>query len=113
MTEQLTLAMARSGAPAVSSQDVATVCHFLTGRDWTKASTIELFTHIDERRVRAIAEASDGMIISGPGCPGYKLLTDAAQLQEVDEAASRLESQARRMFARAVAIRRRAHRLLH
>lgn len=112
MSEQLDLQLGRQSGPVATPEEIEQVCQFLAGRDWTTAREIEQAINIDERRIRAIAEASDGLILSGPGCPGYKLFTDAAQLREVDEAASRLESQGRRMISRAMAYRRRAHRLI-
>lgn len=111
MSEQLDLQLSRT-APVVDQREIDALCSFLQGRTWTTASVIELELGLDERRIRAIAEQSDGMILSGPGCPGYKLLSSAAQLREVDEAAGRLESQAKRMLARALSMRRRAHKLL-
>jgi hypothetical protein len=109
---QTELEFPRSNAPVVSQAEIDSVISFLTGRNWTKASEITAAIGIDDRRIRVIAEQSEGAILSGPGCPGYKLLTCAAQLREVDEAAGRLESQGRRMIARAYSIRRRAHRLI-
>ena len=109
---QLDFDLSRSKAPVVSRQEIETVVQFLIGRPWTTAAEILAALDIDERRLRAIAEQSEGQILSGPGCPGYKLLTSTAQLQEVDETANRLESQAKRMLARAYQIRRRAHALI-
>ncbi len=97
---------------SVTQEEIDRLVEFLRGRDWVKAAEIEASISISDRRIRAIAEASNGWILSGPGCPGYKALSPTTELREVDEAANRLESQGKRMIRRALAIRRRAHQLL-
>ena len=101
-----------SKTPRISEADLARVLAFLYGREWTTASAIEAALGLGDRQLRALAEQSGGRIISGPGCPGYKLFSSSTQLREVDEAASRLESQAHRMLARAISLRRHAHALI-
>jgi len=97
-------------AQEVSAEDVEHVCDFLRGNGWVKAREIEAKLNIDERKIRAIAEHSKGRILSGPGCPGYKLFDGHAEIGEADLAAGRLESQAKHMLSRAVAYRKRIHR---
>lgn len=109
---QYGLQFRKTAAPEVAQADIDVLTQYLLGRGWVKASVIEAELHVDERRVRAIAEASDGLIISGPGCPGYKLMTGSDELQDVDQAANRLESQANRMLLRADSLRRRARRYI-
>jgi hypothetical protein len=94
----------------VSPEEVESLCAWLAGKAWTKAAQIDAELGINERKVRAIAEHSDGRILSGPGCPGYKLFDGAASIADADRAASQLESQARKMLKRAGTIRRRFHR---
>lgn len=109
MQTELSIA-ARNKAPEVTESEVAAVCDWLHGRGWVKATEIAAAFAMSDRKIRAIAEASDGLILSGPGSPGYKLFTGTAEIREADRCASQIESQARRMFARAVSIRRRFHR---
>jgi hypothetical protein len=109
MNEQLALAV-KSAAPEVTSAEIETVCEFLRGKGWIKAAEIAELLKIDDRKLRAITEHSEGLILSGPGCPGYKLFDGRAEIGEADQAASRLESQARHMLNRAIAYRRRIHR---
>jgi hypothetical protein len=97
-------------APEVSAAEVDALCEFLRGKGWIKAAQIEAELSINDRKLRAIAEHSDGRILSGPGCPGYKLFDGRTELIEADLAASRLESQARLMIKRAAAYRCRIHR---
>lgn len=98
----------RSPAPLVTAEQVDLVVSFVRGKIWVRGAEICAALAIDDRRLRAIAEFSDGRIISGPGCPGYRLFTGDA-LADADLAASRLESQGKRMIHRAIAIRRRFH----
>jgi len=109
MSSQLDLEIG-SQAPEVTPEEIEQLCAFLKGRGWVKAAVIEAEIRMDERKVRKVAEHSDGRIMSGPGCPGYKLLTGATEIDEVDQVASRLESQARKMLMRGASIRRRYHR---
>lgn len=97
-------------APEVTVEELDAVCAWLEGRGWTKAAEICAAFAMSDRKVRAIAEASDGRILSGPGSPGYRLFTGQTEIAEADRCASQIESQAQRMLARAVSIRRRFHR---
>ncbi|MDD2763448.1 MAG: hypothetical protein PHE83_05680 [Opitutaceae bacterium] len=105
MTGELALEVSK---PVVTPEQVELVASYLRGKGWVKGAVIAEALKIDDRRLRAIAEFSDGRIISGPGCPGYQLFTGEA-LADADLAASRLESQGKRMISRAIAIRRRFH----
>lgn len=99
-----------AGAPEVSDAEIDQLCEWLRGRGWVKAAEISQALSIDDRKVRAIAQHSDGRILSGPGCPGYLLFTGRTEIEEADRCACRIESQAKQMFARALSIRRRFHR---
>lgn len=105
---QFGLQFSKSSTIEISRNEIDGLAAFLFSRGWVKASAIEAALGFDERKIRAIAEASEGMIISGPGCPGYMLFSSAEQLPDVDQAANRLESQANRMLLRAETLRRRA-----
>ena len=75
---------------------------------WMTAAELRCCLNWNDRRIRAAAEAADGEVLSGPGSPGYKLTRDATP--EEMGVVGTFESQAKRMLARAVAIRRRWHR---
>lgn len=110
MTTQLELAV-RTPSPEISAEDVDRVCAALAhADDWIEAAALAEQLGTTDRKVRKAAEYSDGRILSGPGCPGYKLLDSSARLGDADRAASCLESQARRMLLRAARIRARMHR---
>jgi hypothetical protein len=106
-TAELGLKMA---APLVDQADIDALAAWLSGRDWQTARQIEAELGMDERQIRAIAEHSDGLILSGPGCPGYRLFDSQTRIGDADRAAGRLESQAKKMLTRSSQIRRRIHR---
>lgn len=61
-----------------------------------------------DRKIRQLAEASDGLIVSGPGSPGYCHIYHCPP-DTIGHIADTLRSQARAMLARSIRIRRRAH----
>jgi len=96
-------------APSVTPAEVEQLVEFLTGKGWLTARQIFEALGIDDRRLRAIAEHSDGRILSGPGCPGYRYF-DRDALPHAEHAIACIESQAKKMLLRAVAYRTRYHR---
>ena len=95
--------------PASAAADAAMLVALLgVERRWMTSAELACALCWTDRRIRAAAEAADGKVLSGPGSPGYKLTRDATPAEMCVVAT--LESQARRMLARAVAIRRRWHR---
>lgn len=102
------LGIRTSLAPQVDPAQVDMLCEFLRGKGWMKAAAIEAAIAIDDRKVRAFAEHSDGRILSGQ--EGYRLFERSTPIEEADQAASWLESQAKRMVRRASSIRQRLHR---
>lgn len=95
-------------APVVTAAEIDAVCTYLRGRSWVKAKQLETDLGLDDRKIRVVAEHSDGRILSSPGSPGYRLFTVDA-LGDADLCASRHESQAKRQLQRAAQIRRRFH----
>ncbi|HTJ77982.1 MAG TPA: hypothetical protein VL357_03225 [Rariglobus sp.] len=83
-TDELGLKMA---APEVSESEIQSLATWLEGKEWCTARQIEEALGLDERKVRAIAEHSDGLILSGPGCPGYRLFDGATRIGDADRAA--------------------------
>ena len=80
------------------------------GHTWTKAAQIcAALPHLDERSVRRLAAASAGLIVSGPGCPGYKHVLNCDP-EEVRAVANRLQHQAKLMSTRAGEILSQHHR---
>ena len=90
--------------------DLATLCVFLRQRrNWTKAKTIADELGFSDRKTRAIASQSLGLIVSGPGSPGYKHVACCTG-EEIDHIASKLQAQAKLMSSRAGDIRAAWHR---
>jgi hypothetical protein len=109
-TTQAELNLKPGQAPEIDPSEVAALCCWLRGRGWQKAREIEAALGIDERKLRAMAEHSDGEILSGPGCPGYRLFDGETSLGDAERAAGRLRSQGEKMIRRAMSIGRRMHR---
>lgn len=118
MTSQLQLLPDK--APEIQPSEIATLTDLLEGRDWLTAEQIATqllnagligTTNSLEnlkRRIRAIANASEGRILSYPGSKGYKL-TKQATLEEIATAKNKLMHQAGEMQARALQIDRVYH----
>lgn len=107
MNEQLPLHFpGRMPRAARMAGDLHRLSLFLTGRPWTTAGEIEAALGWSDRRVRTLAHASRGEIISGQA--GYKL-TREATMEEIRHARTWLRSQAREMIARSIQIDRVFH----
>jgi len=94
--------------PEVSKFQVEEMIDALRGKDWQTARDLGARKESDKRVLRAIAEASEGQIISGQ--KGYKLTIEAT----VNEIAGTawLKSQGKKMIRRWAAIQRIAHKLV-
>lgn len=91
---------------------VAGLLVFLGTREgWTTAREIRAELGHDDRRLRHLAAISGGLVVSGPGCPGYRHVLNCTA-EEVRATAARLEAQAEKMGRRARSIRAAAHRLI-
>jgi hypothetical protein len=75
------------------------------------AKQLALALHLTDRQIRQLAEQSDGSIVSGPGSPGYCHISHCDP-DTIGHIAETLRSQARRMIARSIRIRKRAHSLI-
>lgn len=97
-----------SKAPRVSEQDVAWLIDLLDGHGWQTMRDIRALglAGWDDRRIRAIAAASQGRIISGQ-C-GYAR-TDQASVEDVQHAVNWMRSQAAQMVRRARQIEQAMH----
>ena len=75
------------------------------------ARAIGEFMNLSDRKIRQLAEAANGLIVSGPGAPGYIHLhhcpTD--QLAHIAES---LISQGKAMIQRGIKTRNLAHRII-
>ena len=75
------------------------------------AATISAALDLTDRKVRQLAEAADGLIVSGPGSPGYCHLYHCDP-ETIGHITATQISQAKNMIRRALRTRRRAHSLI-
>jgi len=110
MTDQPELDFERLAGqgPDVSKFQVETMIAALRGKGWQTSKELGARKESDKRILRAIAEESEGQIISGQ--KGYKL-TSEATVNEIAETAW-LKSQGKKMIHRWIAIQRVAHPIL-
>lgn len=109
---QLELSFRAPEQPDLEEVAKLAVWLYQIGDEWVTARRITAALDLTDRQIRHLAAASGGVIVSGPGCPGYKHVRhcDPDELRTV---ASRLEHQAKLMAERAAAIRRQFHRAAH
>jgi hypothetical protein len=93
-------------APEVESEDVVVLINYLEGLGWQSARSIKRAKGWNERKIRAVAHASAGKIISSDR--GYRT-TKSASLDEIFHSTQRLKSQAKHMLDRVVEIERVRH----
>lgn len=104
---QLELPVYRSRTATSRPERLAMLLARLQGRRWQSAKDLQDSFH--DRELRTLAESSDGQIISGQR--GYCLITEATP-DEIRHSADSLRSRARKILARHLAIRRRAHAII-
>lgn len=104
-------------APKITGEEIRLLCDILAGRGWLTAAQICSHPEVvvdsrsienAKRRIRAIANASGGQILSYPGSPGYRL-TKEATIAEIQTAINKLQHQAKEMLQRAHEINRVYH----
>jgi hypothetical protein len=111
-----------SDKPTVTSSEVELLELILSTGEWLNAKEIAIHWRWQDaypqgdksretylagsiRKIRAIANASGGSVLSGPGTDGYKLRL-AATDEEVARTVAKLRHQSAEMHARATAIER-------
>ena len=100
--------------PAPAASEVDQLIDFLlwsSAKGWVNAKQIAASLGFNERKIRSLAQHSDGIIISGPGCPGYRHINHCT-FDECREVYQRLDSQCDAMKRRSIQIRQMAHRLI-
>jgi hypothetical protein len=93
---------ARAAAP---SEDPGVLVDWLRGKGWLTAEQLGLALGWSDRRVRKAASQSDE-VISYPGSPGYKLLSECTR-EEYDRFRNVTRHQAREMIGRVLRADRR------
>lgn len=99
-------------SPLPQAQDILALVQWLAAHPgWHTARQLAAQLNLSDRKVRALAEHSHGLIVSGPGTPGYCHASHCTA-EEISHAADTLISQAKTMIRRALRIRRRAHSII-
>lgn len=111
MTDQLQLDFE---AKPPAHDDIERLALFLydQGTKWTTAKEITEALGYTDRQIRKLASESNGLILSGPGCPGYRHVRRSTP-EEVQEVVARLRHQAHMMAKRCSAIHRAYHSHVH
>lgn len=76
-------------SPRITSEEIGLLLNLLRGQGWQKSAVLrahprfvafygaKLSAEAAERKIRAVANASGGQVLSYPGSPGYKLTLEA------------------------------------
>lgn len=100
--------------PAPAPSDVDALVDYLrwaSVKEWVPAKTISTKLGFNERKIRSLAEHSNGVVISGPGCPGYRHIDNCTGAQ-VREVSDRMKSQAKAMLRRSIRLKNLAHSII-
>jgi hypothetical protein len=85
--------------------------HLLDHPGFHTAHQLAQSLDLTDRKIRQLAEHSDGLIVSGPGSPGYCHIRHCPA-EKIAHIADTLRSQARSMLSRSIRLRRQAHSLI-
>lgn len=99
-------------APAVADAEVCALVEYLFEHPgFRKAGELSDAFGCSDRAIRALAQASDGYVVSGPGSPGYCHIAhcDAERFKHI---VNTLQSQANKMNRRSIQLLNRAHALI-
>ena len=100
--------------PVAAAAEVDQLIDFLlwaSASEWVPAKTISARLGFNERKIRSLAEHSNGVVISGPGCPGYRHISHCTGAQ-VREVSDRMKSQAKAMLRRSIRLKNLAHSII-
>jgi hypothetical protein len=111
MSEQLQLDF-ETKQPAHDDIERLALFLYAQGAIWTTAKDITNALGFTDRQIRKLASESNGLILSGPGCPGYRHVRRATP-EEVQEVVARLRHQAHMMDQRCSAIHKAFHAHVH
>jgi hypothetical protein len=101
--------------PVPDREDARILFSILAGRGWQHEP--EVLRHLNtyfphdpwtDRRLREAVEATRGLVVSGPGSPGYCRIDETVRHLALQVAQAQL-SQGKKMMRRGIQIRRMAH----
>ena len=98
--------------PATPVAEVECLLAYLSARPgFHTARELSAALDLTDRKIRQLAEAADGLIVSGPGSPGYCHLYHCPA-ETIGHITATQISQAKHMIRRALRTRKRAHQLI-
>ena len=111
MTQQTELALNPSTVrPTVAPEDISALLFALGNGEWHTGEQLRTACGWGERKLRDVAEASNGQVLSAPGCSlGYKLARYTAVEEYYREIRGRYQSQIKRMEERLMRMDRAVH----
>ena len=98
-------------SPAQVSEVERLLAHLSSHPGFHTAKQLAAALALSDRKIRQLAEASDGLIVSGPGSPGYCHLYHCPT-EQAHHYPQQMISQGKAMIRRALATRRRAHSII-
>jgi len=108
MDQQTTFTF-RPAPPAPALAEVSRLVSWLQDNPgFHTAAILSRMLNLSDRKLRQLAQASDGIIISGPGSPGYCHL-DHCPTESLRHISRTLFSQGKAMIRRSFRMRRQAH----
>lgn len=113
MTDQLSLQFSAAAAPLQVEPEVELLISWLHDNPgFHTARKITTALSLTDRQIRKSAEHSNGLIVSGPGSPGYCHITHCS-LEQLNHIRNTLRSQARHMLNRYLKLGKTAHQTIH
>lgn len=98
-------------APADTTEVERLLHHLKAHPGFHTAATLAQALTLSDRKIRQLAEQADGLIVSGPGSPGYCHLHHCPA-EQISHIAEKLISQGKAMIRRALKTRRRARAVI-
>jgi len=112
MTPDLFQYAQEKAAQTAGGTNADKLIHFLFVREgFHTARQITAILGMSDREIRQAAEQADGLVVSGPGSPGYCHIRHCPP-EKLAHIANTLRSQARIMLARSIRLRNRAHQII-
>ena len=112
MNDQLALQFPSAAAPLQPDPEAERLVNYLHQNPGfhTRHQLMEILG-LTDRKIRQLAEQSDGFIVSGPGSPGY-IHIDHCSLEKFNHIKAAVRSQARAMLARYIKMSKRGHQII-
>ena len=111
MFDQGTFDFTAPPPPIMAGEVESLLLYLLNNPGFHTAREIAQSHGLSDRKIRQLAEAANGLIVSGPGSPGYCHLNHCP-IEKSSHISATLISQGKAMIQRGMKIRRIAHTLI-